>query len=251
MVVDELGTATSSARLAPSTPVTLVQFPRVWGRNVSPFGLKLETWLKLADVPFVARSTMRFAEAPKGKLPYIVDGGRTIGDSTLIIEHLKRSRGIDPDAELSARERSDAVAIQRLFEDHLYFVMVWSRWLDGEAWPLVARAFFAHLPAPVRPLARVALRRRVAAMLHAQGIGRHDRTEIVSLGRTDLAAVSAYLGDRPFFMGDRLSTIDAVAFGFLANILMVPLDCALRRAALEFPNLVGWCETMEEGLGGF
>lgn len=56
------------------------------------------------------------------------------------------------------------------------------------------------------------------------------------------------LGDRPFFMGERLTTIDAVAYGFLANIIMVPVETELKRIALGYPNLVTWCETMEQGL---
>ena len=32
-------------------PVVVVQFPDIMGRNLSPFGLKLEAWLKLADIP--------------------------------------------------------------------------------------------------------------------------------------------------------------------------------------------------------
>lgn len=230
-------------------PVTLVLFPKVWGRNVSPFGLKLETWLTLADIPFETRESIRLDRAPKGKIPYIIDDGHLLGDSTLIIEHLKASRGLDPDAALTERERSEAVAMQCLFEDHLYFLMVWSRWLDDEAWPLVAEAFFRHLPMPARQVAPWVMRRRVASMLHAQGTGRHDAGEIDRLGRNDLASIASYLGDRPFFLGDRLSTLDAVAYGFLANILMLPLDCALKRAADELPNLRSWCEAMEQGLG--
>src|SRR5262245_22642750 len=84
-------------------PVTLVQFPAVWGRNVSPFSLKLRTWLKLASIPYEVRPSLALHKAPKGKLPYILDGGTPLGDSSLIIRHLKRSRGIDPDAGLQAR----------------------------------------------------------------------------------------------------------------------------------------------------
>ncbi len=49
-------------------------------------------------------------------------------------------------------------------------------------------------------------------------------------------------------MGDRLTGIDAVAFGFLANILLVPVETELKRMAQEFGNLVGWVEAMEAGL---
>jgi len=228
--------------------VRLVQFPRVWGRNVSPFALKLETWLKLAGIPFEIKTSMNLLKAPKGKLPFIVDGGREIGDSTLIIEHLKATRGIDPDAGLSPRQQAEATALQRLFEEHLYFVGVYSRYLDPQGWATLRRDFFSALPAPARPFAARWLRGRVGRMLHAQGLGRHTPAEIYAMGRRDLEAVSLFLGDRPFFAGDQLTTIDAVAYGFLANIVAVPIDTELKRAALEHANLVQWCETMEAGL---
>src|SRR5918995_4274569 len=108
-----------------AAPVVVVQFPDLWGRNVSPFGLKLEAWLRLADIPYTVQPSTDLGKAPKGKLPYIRDDGRLIGDTTLIIEHLKATRGINPDAGLSIRERAEALALQRLLEDHLYFVMVY------------------------------------------------------------------------------------------------------------------------------
>ena len=63
-------------------PVVVVQFPDLWGRNVSPFGLKLEAWLRLADIPYTVEPSTSLGKAPKGKLPYIRDEGRLIGDTT-------------------------------------------------------------------------------------------------------------------------------------------------------------------------
>ena len=229
-------------------PVSLVQFPPVWGRNASPFGLKLESWLRLAEIPFEVIESANFRRAPKGKLPYIVDGGRAIGDSTLIIEHLKATRGIDPDATLDRRERAESVALQRLFEDHLYYVLAYSRWIDEEGWEPTATAFLGRLPRAMRRLARTVVRERVRKMLHFQGLGRHSRAEIYAFARADLEAAAEHLGDKPFFAGDRLTTIDAVAFGLLANVYLVPLDTELRRIALEYPNLLAWCDSMEQGL---
>lgn len=229
-------------------PVTLVQFPYVWGRNVSPFGLKLETWLKLASIPYDVRPSLARHQAPKGKFPYILDGGTPIADSSLIIQHLKRSRGIDPDTGLNVREQAEAVALQRLFEDHLYFVIVYSRWMDPEGFAAVGEGFFAAMPLPVRPFARGVMRSRIRRMLHLQGIGRHSRAEIYDMGVADLRAVADYLDDKPFLLGDRLTSIDAVAFGFLANILLVPVETDLKRLALGYPNLVAWVESMEAGL---
>ncbi len=129
-------------------PVVVVQFPDLWGRNVSPFGLKLEAWLRLADIPYTVEPSTDLRRAPKGKLPYVRDEGRLIGDTTLIVEHLKASRGIDPDAGLSARDRAEALALQRLLEEHFYFALVYSRWIDEAGWATLAPAFFGRFPFP-------------------------------------------------------------------------------------------------------
>jgi glutathione S-transferase len=230
------------------TGVTLVLFPPIWGRNISPFGLKLEAWLKLADIPYDVRTSTNLRKAPKGKLPYIIDDGRLIGDSTLIIEHLKATRGIDPDAGLSPRELAEATALQRMFEEHLYFAITYSRWIDEEGWPLTSDAFFGHLVQPLRSLGQTYFRERVRRMLHMQGLGRHHQEEIYAMARADLEAAAAYLGDKPFFMGERITSIDAVAYGILANILLVPIDTELKRIGQSLPPLASWCEAMEQGL---
>jgi glutathione S-transferase len=242
------GAAGPALRQQQVEPVTLVQFPPTWGRNVSPFGLKLEAWLTLANIPFDIRTTMRLDKAPKGKLPYIIDQGHAIGDTSLIIAHLKHTRGIDPDAGLTPAERAQGLALQRLFEEHLYFIIVYSRWIDEEGWPLVAEAFFESVRPPLRSVAQFWFRERVRKMLYMQGLGRHEPAEIYAMGRADLEAIAEHLGDKPFFLGDRITTIDAVAYGHLANILLTPLETELKRMLRELPVLEAWCEAMEQGL---
>lgn len=229
-------------------PVVVVQFPDILGRNLSPFGLKLEAWLKLADIPYTIEPSTNLRKAPKGKMPYIRDEGRIIADTSLIIEHLKVTRGIDPDAGLSPRERAEALALQRLFEEHLYFAIVHSRWLDEAGWQTFETGLFDERSYPVRQLGGFYLRSYVRRMLKLQGLGRHSQREIYAMAHADLQAVADYLDERPFFMGDRLTTIDAVAYGFLASILHVPIETELKDIARSFSNLVAWCEAMEQGL---
>ena len=229
-------------------PVVVVQFPDLWGRNVSPFGLKLEAWLRLADIPYTVEPSTDLSRAPKGKLPYVRDEGRLIGDTTLIVEHLKASRGIDPDAGLSARDRAEALALQRLLEEHFYFALVYSRWIDEAGWATLAPAFFGRFPFPASRLAAGHFRRRVRRMLNMQGMGRHRPGEIYAMARHDLAALADFLGERPFLMGEQLTSIDAVAYAFLANVLYVPFETELKRMTEDFPTLVTYCEAMEQGL---
>ena len=61
-------------------------------------------------------------EAPKGKVPWIDDDGYILGDSTFIINYLKRKYGDRLDARLSMRERALGHAVKRMLEESLYFV---------------------------------------------------------------------------------------------------------------------------------
>jgi glutathione S-transferase len=230
--------------------IKLHQFPPVWGRNVSPFTLKLEIWLKLAGLSYEVVPTRNPAHGPKGKIPFIEDhDGRVIGDSSLIIEHLERTRGLDLNRGLAPIERAEALALQRLLEEHFYFILVYSRWCDPDGWRAIAPAFFGFLPPGLRQTVPLLVRRRVRACLHQQGLGRHSRDELYDMAWTDLEAMSIMLDNRPFFFGERPTTIDAVAYGFLANVLLVPVETELKRIAAQFSNLRGWTAAMERHYG--
>ena len=68
-------------------------------------------------------------------------------------------------------------------------------------------------------------------------------------GRTDLRAIAVLLGSRPYFFGDGPTTIDAIAYGFLANLFFVPVETELQRIGLEYDNLRLYCERLGQGLG--
>ena len=58
--------------------ITLYTFGPYFGLpDPSPFVMKAEVLLKMADLPF-ATDTTGFPKAPKGKLPYIRDDGKII-----------------------------------------------------------------------------------------------------------------------------------------------------------------------------
>ena len=70
----------------------------------SPFVTKVIYYLRMARIPheIVAQDASRLAQdAPYGKLPYIVDEGKKIADSTTIIDYLETKFGgrLDGDAK--------------------------------------------------------------------------------------------------------------------------------------------------------
>jgi glutathione S-transferase len=226
--------------------IRLYQFPPVWGLpNASPFCMKVETWLRMAALPYESAVVLNPAKAPKGKLPYIVDNGKTVADSGLIVDYLINTHGDKLDGHLSAAERAAALALRRMMEEHLYWCAIYDRWIVDEHWAVTKRDFFAGLPPVLFQLVTTLARRGQRRQLHGHGMGRHSREEIYALGRADIAALSDWLGDKPFFMGAQPTSLDATAYAFLANLLWVPLDTPLTRAARERQNLVGYCDRVK------
>lgn len=227
--------------------ITLYQFEPALGLpNASPFCMKLETWLRMAQLPFEA-PTMRLSDlrnAPMGKMPYIVDGGKTLADSTFIIDHLKASYGDRLDHWLSTEQRAVALAFQRLMEENLYWAVVHSRWIEPQGWELTREAFFGKLPPPLKwiipPLARRGLRQQ----LHGHGMGRHSAQDIHAIGARDITAVADFLGEKPYCMGEAPCTLDATAYAFLANLLWVPVESPLKLHARQYPQLESYCQRM-------
>lgn len=65
------------------------QLPGAWGLpSISPFCLKLDAYLRIADIPFRAVVDATPFKGPKRKLPWIEHEGKRIGDSGFIIEYV-------------------------------------------------------------------------------------------------------------------------------------------------------------------
>lgn len=232
--------------------IVLHQFDRLMPGvpNGSPFCVKLETYLRLTETPYRVEVVGNPSSAPKKRAPYIECDGETVADSTLVIDYLKARKGIDLDAHLTDEERAISHLAQRTMEERLYWVMMYSRWIEPANWPVVRTAFFQPLPAPVRGLIATVARRSVVARIKGHGIGLHSREEIYALGAADHAALSTLLGEKPFFFGEEPSTVDATLFGFLVNILLDAMPNPLREAALTHPNLVTYTDRMQAMFDG-
>ncbi|MGB8700861.1 MAG: Tom37 metaxin N-terminal-like domain-containing protein, partial [Thermosynechococcaceae cyanobacterium] len=184
--------------------ITLYQFEPAWGLpNASPFCLKLETYLRMAKLPFECVYDADLQKAPKGKMPYISDKGKIIADSNFIIAYLKETYGDPLDAHLSRSERAVMVAMQRLIEENLYWAGVYSRWQVPQNWPVTKAAFFDGFPPVLRWIIPIIARKQTLKNLDGQGMGKHSESEVYTIGKTDLTALSDFLDDKPFFMGQQ------------------------------------------------
>ncbi len=211
----------------------------------TPFGLKLILYLRMRSLPFRVVVEHDPGRAPKGKLPWIVDGDHVIADSGFIVDDLEARYPPGIDGHLSSAEAARAHALRRMVEESLCFSILYFRWIDDATYLTATDAVLAAMPRPVRSLARPLIRRRILRDLRGQGVLRHSREEVARLGTADLAALAEQLGEAPYMLGTRPCSLDATAAAFLAALLLVPFDNALARAAQGHENLVRYCERMQ------
>lgn len=231
--------------------IELHQYAPAFGLpNPSPFCMKVEGLLRLAGLPYVTITEDDPRKAPLGKLPYIVVEGERIADSTRIAAFLRDQYGFDADEGLTEAQRAEHRAFSALLEDRLYWVGIYLRWIDPQTWPLVRDAFFGHLPWPLRrlvpPLARAKVRRDLAG----QGLGLHQEDFILETGARDWQALSAYLGDRAFFGGDKPVMLDVIAVSLLANALRGPARAEARQLVQADRRLVAYAQRGMERIYG-
>ncbi|WP_159732343.1 glutathione S-transferase family protein [Methylosinus sp. Ce-a6] len=207
--------------------------------DASPFVLKAMTLLKFAGLRYVEDHS-GFGRAPKGKLPYIDDDGTIVADSTFIRFYLEKKYGIDFDAGLALEQRAAGWAIEKMLEEHYYWLLVQARWIDEGNFARGPAKFFAGAPAPIRPLVKALIRKKVARSLRAQGLGRHSKDELAELGRRDIEALSVLLGDKPYLFGEAPSAADATAFAMVAQTLVGELVSPLRDAVAGRRNLIAY-----------
>ncbi|HEY8039453.1 MAG TPA: Tom37 metaxin N-terminal-like domain-containing protein, partial [Polyangiaceae bacterium] len=110
--------------------LTVYKFTPAWGLpDISPFVLKLETYLRMAGIEYESKPGDP-RKAPKQKLPYVEHDGKLLGDSRFVIDHLESTRGAPLDGRLGPRERAIAQAYRSMIEEHLYFVILYQRWVE-------------------------------------------------------------------------------------------------------------------------
>jgi glutathione S-transferase len=224
--------------------ITLYTFGPAFGLpDPSPFVMKAQMLLKLAKLEFTP-NTKGFLRAPKGKLPFIDDNGTVVADSTLIRLHLESKHGVDYDRGLSTRDRGVAWATEKMLEDHLYWVMVYWRWMNDANFERGPANFFKRAPAVIRPLVTWKVRGNVRRTLHAHGIGRHNEAEMTAMSDRAFDALARVLGDNKYLMGNEACGADATAFAFIAGALCPLFESPAHAKARSLPNLSAYRDRM-------
>ncbi len=188
----------------------------------SSFVLKLETYLRLAEIDYRGvRADVR--KAPKAKFPVLVDGENSIADSQFAIQYLKKNYGDKLNDGVSAKELAQHHMLRLALENHSYFMMLITRWLDPENAVLIKEAFFSDLGF-MGPIIFKIVQSGMRRTIEGQGLLRHSEAELNGFIKDDVHALETLLGEQPYFGGETPREIDATTFAFISNMVVPEMN---------------------------
>ena len=229
--------------------LTLFSYPNLFGvADNNPYGLKVYAFLKLCKLAFRHEHILDPKDAPRGQLPYLLDGATAIGDSDAIITYLITQYALPIDNGLTARERDSDHLIRRMLDD-LYWVMSYSRWQDPRFWPLFRDALLGTHP----NISEATLEKARAynfKRYHYQGIARYEPTAVYERGIADLRVLANLVRSSDFLFGGKPNSCDTGIYGFIANIYFYEIGTPLKAFLMSRPNLVAHCRAIHEMLDG-
>ena len=227
--------------------LTLFSYPELYDvADNNPYGLKVFAFMKLSGLEFSHEHVFDASRAPRGQLPYIIDGEDTIGDSDTIISHLTARYALTIDNALTPSQRDTDLLVRRMLDD-LYWVMSYSRWQDQRFWPRFREAILRRHPgvtADALDTARDYNLRRY----HYQGIGRYEPDAAYARGITDLGVLANLLPGGGFPFGAKPTSTDAGIYGFTANIYFYDIDTPLKEFLASQPDIVAHCLSVHVAL---
>jgi glutathione S-transferase len=227
--------------------LTLYSYPTLFGvADNNGYGLKVFAFLKLAGVPFRHEHIFDASNAPRGQLPYVVDGSDTVGDSETILKFVAAKYRLTIDAALTPAQRTTNLLVTRMLDD-LYWVMSYSRWKDERYWPLFRDALLREHP----NLTEAGLAKAQAfnaQRYHYQGIGRYDADAAMARGLADLGAIADLVPQHGYVHGESPTGIDAGIYGFIANIYFYDIDTPLKQFVAAHDNIVRHCRAIHEAV---
>jgi len=227
--------------------ITLYSYPPLFGvADNNGYGLKVFAFLKLTGLAFAHEHTVDASAAPRAQLPYIVDDGETIGDSSAILAYLTRKYRLAIDDGLTAAQRDADPLVTRLLDD-LYWVMSYSRWKDEQSWPAFKAALRREHPQLTEEVL-LGAKEFNAKRYYYQGIGRYSPPDAYARGLADLKVLANLIPENGYVHGPNPTSIDTGIYGFIANIYFYDIDTPLKQFVGTHPNLVRHCTSIHSAV---
>ncbi|XP_043193869.1 failed axon connections homolog [Amphibalanus amphitrite] len=197
--------------------VVLHQFERGTNMpNLSPFALKLETYLRMAGIKYIVDTEE--PQGARGKCPWITINGEELSDSELIIDYLAKHFNKPIKEELSPSQHAIGRAVQVMLDEHTIVAVAYKRYvLDRMSY--ILKCF----PKQYQLMMRIfypAFSKQLKKYFFTNGMGRFSEEEVLFFLRRELRALEDVIGDKQFVVAKTPSTYDAAVFAELTQVII-------------------------------
>ena len=229
--------------------IDLYVYPSLYGLpSNNPFDLKVDTYFRLAKIDYKLHNTLDAQSAPRKQLPYIEHEQQIIGDSINIISYIDAKYGIGFDKHLTEKDRALSYALTSMLDNHLYFVISYSRWQDQKYFPQFRDEFIKNFPSFTKQdFAKIS--KMNSKKYHHQGIGRYTSTEVYRSGISDIKTISQLIAEKDYLFSSEITIADISSYAYLANIFYFDIDTPLKNYILSDNTLVAYLDRIRSVLG--
>ncbi|KAK3087891.1 hypothetical protein FSP39_012144 [Pinctada imbricata] len=205
--------------------------------SLVPFSVKVETYLRILKIPH--QTVTDYQKGPKDKWPWIEYNDEVVADSAFIIKFINKTFNVDLDKGFNEEELATAHALRKMMEENTYWTFVMNRWYFDKN-----NTIHKILHVPSKSIA--AMKKRIKENTYQFGIGRHTEEEVNQIMAEDLEALSKFLGNKKFLLGDAVCQADCAIFGQLSQFYWQCLNTPAETTVKSFPNLCKYCERMKD-----
>lgn len=223
-------------------------------KQLSPFVVKVEMALLYLELEYEVKHTSPIKIpllSPTGKAPWIRVGNVTLSESDSIIAFLNDKACGALFAGLTNDQHVLGLALKRLTEDHLYWLMVWAKWISDTSRAALAESLFNQYPRPIKMMISAATKRHIYAKCKSQGIGSMNEEERGIEAVKDLSALSDQLQKMPFLLGSDITVYDFSVAAMLSSITFFKPCNWLSDVAKGYSIFPEYLERVRDRLGGY
>eukprot|EP00041_Stephanoeca_diplocostata_P021461 m.500334 g.500334 ORF g.500334 m.500334 type:complete len:163 (-) comp21833_c0_seq7:278-766(-) len=112
---------------------------------------------------------------------------------------------------------------------------------------VIAPAYFGdimHMPGILTTPVGWSARKSIMKAANGHGYGRHTEQELAEKLSIEIHAVSTFLGEKTYILGDRPCSFDATVYGYLAPLIQFELAHPLCELVRSLPNLMAYIARM-------